>query len=267
MHERVGGVLLISMLFTFIGIILMYIITPTVQISQAGLWLALASSPLMALTWAGYFYGLQFYSTHKVVPLFAFTSIWLLVIELFAGGVVKPAALIGVAVLMVGGYVLDVGAFKWRIPSRLVVWFLPVTLAAAVELFVIKKATQIDPPLVIYFWHLVGIFGLGLLSLLVPAYRRGLQQRVQYEGSRFLLFSSLNEGSAQVAYLFGLLSVAYAPLAVYFSAATPGVQSLMLMILLFFKPLDDRNYITRVQWLGVVGIGTGVALLEVARLG
>ncbi len=266
-HERVGGVLLISMLFAVLGALFMYILVPSVHVTDQARWLALLSAVPMVMTWIGYFYAMQFYSAHKVIPLFGFTSFWLLLLEWATGGVFSFVSLFGIFTLIVGGYFLDVGCFKWRIPSRLMLWFLPVTLATAIELFIIKFITASNPPLAIYFWHLVGIFGLGIMALFVPAYWRGLRQRVQGEGKPFLFFSVLNEGSAQIGYLFGLLSVAYAPLAVYFSAAVPGVQSLMLMLLFFVFPLDGRNHITPAQWWGMVSIGVGVALLELARLG
>lgn len=264
LHERIGGVLLISTLWVSIAMIVLIIAGQT-SISPYGLYLSIGSSVPMVIVWAAYFYLMQIFSTHQVVPLFCLSSIWLLGIELLFGAIISPLALGGIAVLIAGSYLLDNGSLSWKVPSKLLLLMLPTSLCWAITTYITRIATQSDPALSVYFWQTAGIFVLGILAfLLVKPYRNGLIGRVKAEGKGFLLPSAFNEALSQVSFAFGVLSVAIAPLAVYFTASG-GIQSIFLLLIFALFPLDKRNHVSGAQWAGVIFIAAGIIMLEFWR--
>lgn len=264
-HERIGGVLVISTLMGAIGLCLLLVFAPTLHLSLSNWLLAVGSAVGFAVMALGYFYLFQYYSAHQVVPLFGLTSAWLLLFELCSGAVVTLPVLAGIGVLVAGAYLLDTGAFRFKFPSRLVVAMLGITFAWATALLMVKMATTNGgDPFAVYFWQLAAfsIVG-GVIFTLISPYRRGFLNRLKQERQKFIVPSFLNESMAQLSFLFSVLAVSAAPLAAYVPAAT-GLQSLFLLALLWLFPLNQRNTINIVQWGGVALIATGIALLELS---
>jgi drug/metabolite transporter (DMT)-like permease len=263
-HERIGGVLVMSTVLCVVGLLTLCIFSETITLARPYMTLALVSAIPMVVVWAGYFYLLQLFSTHHVVPLFGLSSIWLLLIEIFAGASVSLIELSGIIVLVVGAYLLDRGAFKWAIPSKLLTLMLPVSFAWAVTVYLVKLATADEGNAVaVYFWQLLGIFMIGgLLFAFIAPYRRGFLTRIRTEKSRFIVPSLMNESCGQLAFLFSTLAIATAPLAVYYTAVG-GIQSIFLIVMFWLFPLNHRNTTTVTQWLGVAFIVAGIALLEI----
>jgi drug/metabolite transporter (DMT)-like permease len=265
LHERIGGVLIMSTLMTSIGLAALYTFGGGIALSQYALLLSLASAIPYVLMWAGYFYLFQTYSAHQVVPLFGLSSIWLLAIELIAGASIGMMALAGIIILIVGAYLLDNGSLKWKTPSKLFFSMVFLSLCWALAMFSVKLATENDNPIPVFFWQMVGILLLGIiLFIAVKPYRDGFIGRIKKERSRFIGPSLMNESISQTSFLFATLAVTAAPLAVYFTASG-GIQSIFLLALFYFFPLDKRNNINLSQTLGVVGIALGIALLEFGK--
>ena len=262
-HTKIGGLLLVSTLLSFIGAIVIWIFVQDVQLAQVPLTLGLLSAIPMVVMYASYFYLLTIYPAYQVVPLFLISSVWLLVIELMFGGSVTPIGLLGIAVLMIGAYFLDAGTFKWQIPTKLLLISIPVTSAWAIALFMVRVAAESAPAVLISFWQLVGIVFVGvLLFLFVKKYREGFVYRIKHQGKNFLGFSFVNESLAQGSYVFGNLAVAAAPVATYVTAMS-GVQSVFLLLLFLFFPIHkDRAKVTRLQMVAIVLIAIGVFLIE-----
>ncbi len=256
--------LIISTLLCPISMAILYLLPISLTIPAQNIMLACLSAVPMVTVWAGYFYLLQLFSTHHVVALFGLSSLWLLCFELLGGDAVSAKELAGIGILILGAYIIDRGTFKWGIPSRLLLFMLPVSAAWAVTLYMVKLAI---PPgdtgaTAVYFWQLLGIVIIGLdLFALVRPYRRGFIMRIRTERRRFILPSFFNEGAAQLSNLCTVLAVAAAPLATYVSAVG-GIQSIFLILLFWFFPLDHRNATLPAQWLGVMFIAAGIALLE-----
>jgi drug/metabolite transporter (DMT)-like permease len=265
LHERIGGVLIMSTLMCAIGLSTLYIFGGDVLLSGDSSKLALISAIPVVATWTGYFYLFQIYSAHQVVPLFGLSSIWLLLIELASGSSITPIALIGIITLIVGAYLLDNGSLKWKIPSGLFFSMVFVSLCWGVAVFVVKLATESNNPLPVFFWQMVGILAIGiLLFALVKPYRRGFINRIRVERTKFIGPSLMNESCSQLSFMFATFSVAAAPLAVYFTASG-GIQSIFLLTLFWLFPLNTRNSVSTAQWLGVVSIALGIAMLEFGK--
>ena len=262
LHERIGGVLIMSVFMCVIGIAVLGFLVPDKTLTETGLMLTLVSSLTMVTVWIGYFYFFQIFSAHQVVPLFGLSSIWLLLIELSFGAILSLVGLGAIGVLILGAYLLDNGSLRMRIPSRLLLGMLPVSLSWAITVFLVRTASHDNDALAIYFWQLIGIFCLGLLLFAFASpYRRGFIKRVCNEKHRFILSSLVNESLAQISFMLGVLATAAAPLAVYFTA-TGGLQSIFLLALFGLFPLDKRNSVSSVQWLGVFCIAFGIFMLE-----
>jgi len=118
-HTKVGSILIASTLMCFMGAALLRLITHVTILDARPMYLAVISAITMVSYWASYFYLLQFYPVHQVVPLNQISSVWLLVIELLFGGSITLVGLLGIILLMYGAYILDSGTFKWQIPTRL----------------------------------------------------------------------------------------------------------------------------------------------------
>lgn len=265
LHERIGGVLLMSCFMSVVTLVGIYIFGSSLALSRSGMMFALLSAVPMICSWAGYFYLFQKYSAHQVVPLFGLSSLWLLLIELATGASITGMALAGIGFLIMGAYLLDNGSLKLKAPSSLLIAMVFVSLAWAVTLFLVKLATVGDNAVPVFFWQMAGILMCGIiLFALIKPYRDGFVGRVRREGKKFIGPSLMNEACSQSGFLFSTLSVATAPLAVYFSAST-GMGSLFLLALFWLFPLHERNSVSSTQWIGVAGAAIGIALLEFGR--
>jgi uncharacterized membrane protein len=99
-HTRVGSVLIASTLMCFVGATLLGVITRDTILGSIPMLIAIISAVTMVSYWASYFYFLQVYPVHQVVPLNQISSIWLLVIELYFGGSITITGLLGIILLM-----------------------------------------------------------------------------------------------------------------------------------------------------------------------
>jgi hypothetical protein len=112
-YEETGGLIIVSTLFTLIGIVGlgMYLGSSIFDTNQ-GTYIALFSAIPMVMVWIGYFFMFTKYPAHHVVPLLGLASIWLIATEWLLGSPVTLLSLLGIAVLLSGSYLLDVGDLK-----------------------------------------------------------------------------------------------------------------------------------------------------------
>ena len=261
-HTKVGSVLLISTLMSFVGAGLIALVTGMTQLSPFARNLALLSSIPVVSMWATYFYLLQTYPVHQVVPLFQISSIWLLVIEIILGGSISTVGLLGIVALIYGEYILDAGTFKWKIPTKLLLIAIPATSTWAIALYMVRVASANDSAIAVSIWQMLAIGTIGIFLLLfVKQYREGFVYRIKNQGKKFLGLSLANETFAEVGYAFSFLSVAIAPVAAYVSAMS-GIQSLFVMILFLILPRGDRAKVTKMQLIAVTLIMIGVFIIE-----
>jgi drug/metabolite transporter (DMT)-like permease len=264
-HQKIGSVLLMSALVTLVGASVMALITGDVYLPKEAKNMALLSAIPTVMMYASYFYLLQAYPVHQVIALFQISSIWLIIIELVFGGSITAVGLAGIFILMYGAYVLDIGSFSWKIPTKLLFLSIPATLPWAMALFMVRIATKNNSPTAVTFWQMSGIGTIGiLLFLFVKKYRDSFFHRVKNQGKRFLGLSLVNELFAEAGFFFGNLAVAIAPLAAYVTALS-GAQSFFVMILLFFFPQGKRSKVTRIQLVAVVLIISGVFAIEMGH--
>lgn len=261
-HGKVGSVLLISTLMSFVGATLIALFIGEIQLTVFSRNLAILSSMPMVAMYATYFYLLQAYPVHQVAPLFQISSIWLLLIEIFFGGTITTTGLLGIVILIYGAYVLDAGTFKWKIPTRLLAIAIPTTSSWAIALYMVRLASATSSPIAITFWQMVSIGFIGLiLFIFVKKYRDAFIFRLKNQGKLFMGLSLANETFAEAGYFFSNLAVAIAPVAAFVTAMS-GVQSLFVLILFFLFPQGKRAKITRMQWISVILITIGVFLIE-----
>jgi drug/metabolite transporter (DMT)-like permease len=261
-HTRVGSVLLISTLMSFVGGFLIWLITKDTSLTIQSKNLAILSSIPMVTMYATYFYLLQTYPVHQVAPLFQISSIWLLIIELLYGGSITLIGLIGIIVLMYGAYILDAGTFKWKIPTKLLLIAIPTTSTWAIALYMVRVASENNSAIAITFWQMLTIGTIGvLLFLFVKVYREGFLYRLKKQKKVFLGLSLANETFAEAGYVFSNLAVAVAPVAAYVTAMS-GVQSLFVLLLFLIFPQGKRAKVTKMQWIAVSLITFGVFLIE-----
>lgn len=261
-HFKAGSVLIASTLMCFVGAALLGMITRDTSLPPLPLFLAIISAVTMVTYWASYFYLLQLYPVHQVVPLSQINSIWLLIIELLFGGSITTPGLLGIALLMYGAYVLDSGTFKWQIPTKLLLIEIPATLTLSITLFIVRKAAEFGSPTSIYFWQLIatGLIGV-VLFLFVSKYKEGFLYRMKHQARKFIGLSLLNETFSETSYLFSVLAVAIAPVAAYVSAMG-GVQGLLVLVLMFLFPQGERTKVTKMQWIAALLITAGVFFIE-----
>ncbi len=262
-HKRIGGLILISTLFSSITIASLYIYLGDISIEAMPMYLALASAIPMVIMWCSYFYLFLLYPAHQVVPLFGLSSIWLVIMETASGSPVSLIALAGIGVLVWGAYLLDAGTFKWKIPTKLFLIMTGVSFMWASSLFLMRVASESADIVTLFFYQYIGIGLIGLVLLsLVKSYRDGLIYRLKTQGFNFVGFSLVNESLSQISFLFVMLAISLAPLAAYVTAMT-GIQSIFVLMLFFFFPLHARNRITHIQWLAIVLIAIGIFIVEV----
>lgn len=261
-HSKVGSVLLISTLMSFVGAALIFFTTKDIQLPTQPLTLSLLSAIPMVIMYASYFYLLQLYPVSQVGPIFQLSSIWLIIFELMDGGTITTAGVVAIIILMYGAYILDAGTFKWSVPTKLLLVGFPVTATAAIPLYMARVAARDASPTVFSFYQLVAIGVVGVLILLfIPRYREGFVYRIKHQGKKFLGLSLFNETFAEGSFWLGNIAVALAPVGAYVSAMN-GVQSLFVMLLLWLFPVGERSKTTRTQWVAIVLISIGAILLE-----
>lgn len=261
-HSKVGSVLLISTLMSFVGAGLIWLVTKDIALSSQARNLAIISAVPMVSMYASYFYLLQKYPIHQIGPLFQISSAWLLVIELLSGGSVSFWGLIGIIVLMYGAYILDAGTFRWKIPTKLLLIAIPATSTWAIALFIVRIASSSGSAISVTFWQMItiGIIGIFLL-VFVKKYREAFIFRIKNQGKTFLGLSFANELFAETSFVFSNLAVSLAPVAAFVTAMS-GVQSVFILALLFLFPIGKRSKITKIQWIAVTIIALGVLLIE-----
>ncbi|MDO8340606.1 MAG: hypothetical protein Q7T59_01385 [Candidatus Woesebacteria bacterium] len=261
-HTKVGSVLLISTLMSFVGATILGFVTKDFQLATKPLMFAVFSAIPMVIMFASYFYLLQLYPVHQVGPIFQLCSVWLLVFELFDGGTISTVGIIAIATLIYGVYILDTGTFRWKVPTKLLLWAVPVTFISAIPLYMARMMSQFGSPTAFSFYQLLGIGVIGiLLFVFVKKYREGFLFRIKHQGKKFLGLSLFNETFAEGSVWLGNIAVAVAPVGAYVSAMN-GVQSLFVLILLWFFPIGKRSKVTKAQWIAIVLISLGVFLLE-----
>ena len=265
-YEETGGLIIISTLFTFVGIIGLgtYLGSSIFNINQ-GTYIALLSAIPMVMVWIGYFFMFTKYPAHHVVPLLGLASIWLVIVEWFLGASITLISILGIAILLLGSYLLDVGDLKTRISTGLLVRMIPLSVVWAVTLFVVHLASEYNGASYVYFYQLIGIFILGvLLFCLAKPFRDGFLTRIREQKKQFLGMSVGVEITAQLGYLSLTFTAAIAPLVAYV-AAVGGLKSIVLLGLLFLFPIHERNKITVWQLLAIVLIVFGVFIIEFWR--
>ncbi len=261
-HERIGGVLLMSVILTLIGATVSFFLADTVMIETTAILFAFLASIAVTMMAAGYFYLFQLYSAHQVVPLFGLSSIWLLAIEFVAGSVPGILSILGIAVLIISSYLLDNGSLKWKTPTSLLRYMVIVSLFWALTGLFWSEALDIsDNDFGVYFWHLLGCFILIFPLFLISPYRRGFLRRLKSEKRKFLVHSIMNETCVQISFYFTMIAFSLAAFA-SFVPAVSGFNSLFLLGLFYLFPLDKRNHITASQFYAIIGIVVGVGLLE-----
>ena len=261
-HTKIGGLVLISTLMSFVGAGLMTLIPHDPAISTFAKVLAIGSAIPMVGMYISYFWLLITYPVHQVTPLFQISSVWLLTFELLSGGTISMTGLFGIFVLMYGAYILDAGTFKWKIPTKLLLICIPTTATWAIALYMARVATATVSPIVFSYYQMLGVGIIGvLLFIFIKKYREGSLFRIKNQGKVFLGLSLVNESLAEGSFLFGNMAVAITPVAAYVSAMS-GVQSVFVMLLFFIFPQGKRTKATLIQWIAVFLIAIGVILLE-----
>lgn len=261
-HTKVGSVLLISTLMSFVGAGLIALTTRDVFLFGKPLVLAILSSLPMVTMYASYFYLLQIFPVHQVGPIFQLTSIWLLIFEIASGGSISTVGFLAIAVLIYGAYILDAGTFKWKVPTKLLLWAMPVTAANAIPMWMARVAAREGSPTAFSFYQLLAIGFVGIFIFIFgKRYRDGFLYRIKHQGKKFLGLSLFNETFAESSFWLSNIAVALAPVGAYVSAMN-GVQSLFVLVLLWFLPIGERSKVTKTQWIAVTLIFLGAFLLE-----
>lgn len=262
--KKIGGLVLVSTLMSFVGAGLMMLIPHDRAITTQALLLAMFSAIPMVTMYVSYFWLLLTYPVHQVAPLFQISSIWLLLFEFLSGGSITMRGLTGIFVLMYGAYILDAGTFKWKIPTRLLLICIPATSTWALSLYMAKVASESTSAITFSAYQMLSIGVVGvLLFLCIREFREGFLHRIRNQGRTFLSLSFVNESLAEGSFLFANMAVAVAPVAAYVSAMS-GVQSVFVMILFFLFPQGKRTKVTVMQWFAVLLIAVGVSMLELS---
>lgn len=261
-HTKVGSVLLISTLMSFVGAAILGFATKDTQLAGEPIILSLLSAVPMVIMYASYFYLLQIFPINQVGPIFQISSIWLLVFELFDGGTISQTGIFAIIILMYGAYVLDTGTFKWKVPTKLLLWGIPITSTAAVSMYMARIASRTSSPTAFSFYQLIAIGVIGIfIFIFVKRYREGFLYRIKHQGKKFLSLSLFNETFAEGSYWLSNIAVALAPVGAYVSVMN-GAQSLFVLVLLWIFPIGSRSEATKSQWIAITLITIGVILLE-----
>lgn len=264
--EETGGLIVVSTLFTLIGIIgLGTYLGYSVLSVQQGIWIAFISAVPMVLVWIGYFFMFTKYPAHHIVPLFGLGSIWLIIVEWYSGAPITLISLFGIAILLSGSYVLDMRDLKARVSTGLLIRMIPLSMLWAATLFTVQLASKYNDAAYVYFYQLVGTFCIGVfLFLFIKPFRNGFLVRFNNQRRRFLGTSVVVEICAQSGFLSLTFAIAAAPLVAYVAAAG-GLKSIMLAVMLFLFPMHERNTISISQWVAILLVVLGVFVIEFWR--
>lgn len=264
-HKRIGGLLLISSLFSIAGVVGIKLAIGDVRMDIVPLALSLFSGIPMVFMWAMYFYLLNKYAVYQVIPLFQLTAIWLLIIEVALGGHATPTGIVGVVILVIGAYVLDVSRLQWVIPSRLLLIMIGVSLVWAVSQYTVRIAAGMTSGAgAVSFWQYVSITAIGVVLLLfAKPYRDGLLVRIKKQGTSFVGLSVFNEATSQAGYVLQNYAMALAPLAAY-ASSVGGVQGIFVLMLFLLFP-QKQVTVNRLQMAAIFVMAFGVLLLEIGK--
>jgi drug/metabolite transporter (DMT)-like permease len=262
LYKKVGSLLLISTLFSIFGLIWLYVGADSLYASNKVIGLSVFSSFTMVTLFGAYFYLLNKYPVYQVIPLFQLTSLWLILIEFVFGGSVSVLGILGILLLVIGAYLIDVGEMKWKIPSSLLGIMAIVSLIYACGVYSVRIASEISNAWITSFWQYLGIFGIGvLLFLVVKVFRDGFLFRIKKQGKTFLGISSVNESMAQVSYVASNYSIATAPVSAY-ASALGSIQSVFVLIIFYFFP-QKKVIINRIQIFAIFIMVLGGIVLQV----
>jgi len=261
-HERIGGVLIMSLVLTIIGAIISFLLAETVAISPQAILFSMLASIAVSLMAIGYFYLFQLYSAHQIVPLFGLSSIWLLGIEFVMGSVPDIFSIIGVSILIISSYLLDNGSLKWKAPTSLLRYMAIVSLFWALTGLFWAEALDISGnDFAVYFWHLSGCFFLIFPLILISPYRKGFLDRLKNEKKQFIMHSLINETCVQISFYFTMIAFSLAAFTSFIPAVS-GINSIFLLGLFYFFPINKRNQISASQLYAILGIVLGIGFLE-----
>lgn len=260
--SKVGSLLLISTLFSVVGISWLYFGLSNLNVSSLVLSLSLLSALAMVVMFGSYFYLINVYPVYQVIPLFQLTALWVLLFEIVGGGGVSLVGLVGVLLLCIGAYLLDVGVVKWSIPSSLLMLMVVVTFIYGIGVHAVRLASDLADPWVVSFWQYVGILGIGvLLFLLVPVFRNAFLFRLKKQGKVFAGISSISESMAQVSYVASNYAIALAPISAY-AVAMGSIQSIFVLAIFYIFP-QRKVTVNLVQTFAIIIIVLGAILVEV----
>lgn len=259
-HKQVGGLIIASTLAGFIGAIAISFFGE-ISFSKNVILLSSFAGIGSAFLYISYFYLLAKFPVWQVVPLFQMSTIWLLIIELLLGETISLTQIIAIVLILAGAYVVDTGSLKWKIPGKLLLYMIPVTISWSFSLLAIKEGIIISSVTSVSFWEFltVGIIGLILLFFVKP-FREGFVYRSKTQGKVFLGGSFLNESLSLSSYFLNNLAVALAPLAAFVSALS-GIQGVFLLFIFLLFPLKKER-IKKIQILAIVIIATGVFMIS-----
>ena len=260
-HIEVGGLVLISTLMSFVGaLVVLLIFNDQIVFEQTGVLLSIGSAVPFVFLFASYFYLLRRYPVYQVIPLYLLSSVWLLIIEILSGVPISIPQIIAVFLIIIGSYFLDIGKLEWKIPGKLLVTMIPVTIVWAFGLFLVRLASKTLPGTTISFWQFSGIGVIGIFLLLfVKRYRSGFLIRIREQGKKFLGLSFCNESLSQGSYFFGNLAIAAAPAATFVSALN-GLQG--LFIILIFLGFGRDVKVNKIQVFSIAAIVIGAFAIE-----
>ncbi|MBU0569754.1 EamA family transporter [Patescibacteria group bacterium] len=139
---------------------------------------------------------------------------------------------------------------------------MPVTAANAIPMWMARVAAREGSPTAFSFYQLLAIGFVGIFIFIFgKRYRDGFLYRIKHQGKKFLGLSLFNETFAESSFWLSNIAVALAPVGAYVSAMN-GVQSLFVLVLLWFLPIGERSKVTKTQWIAVTLIFLGAFLLE-----
>ncbi len=262
--EKVGSLFLVSTLFSVIGVTWLYLGLDSATIGLYPLVLSLFASITMVGMWLTYFYLLNVYPVYQVVPLFQLTSLWLILFEIIFRGPVAIVGLIGISLLVIGAYLLDVGAIKFSIPSSLLLTMAVVTFFYSYGVYAIRIASDLSNAWLVSYWQYVGVVGIGLITFVViPVFRRAFIFRIKKQGKVFIGISSISESLAQIAYVVGNYAIALAPISAY-ATAMSSIQSIFVLGIFYLFP-QKKVKINTIQVLSIFVMVLGAVLLELGK--
>ena len=266
LHRRVGSLIVISTLLTALGALVItalngHSIFPE---DETALIYALLSAPFALIMYAAYFYSLDAYPVSQVSPMILLSTVYLLFFEIAAGSNVSAAGVFAIGLILFGSYLLDVGEFKWNVPSKLLLMMSVGSFGWALSMYFMRLSTESIPASQVYVLHLFGVFVAGLfIFIFVKPYRKGFIYRVKSQAKVFVGISLINEFVVQISYLALAISIAKAPLVSYV-ASMEGIATFFVLIWMYFFPITEKSMLNKVQLLAICCIAFGVFALSLS---